>query len=93
MHEVASVYFTDQTCKLPYRGKLRRGKVTKFSASDEIFPRRNFSPAKFFPDEVFPDKVFPYYDVDVSENNVIVKVKIAIKSSDVTLQTCKISAP
>ena len=43
--------------------------------------------------------IFPYYDAidknaDVSENNdVIAKVKIAIKSSDVTLQTCKISAP
>ena len=34
---------------LPYRGKLRRGKVTKFFSSDENYPRRKFSPTKFSP--------------------------------------------
>ena len=32
--------------------------MTKFWTNDEIFPRRNFSPAKFFLDEIFPDKVY-----------------------------------
>ena len=40
---------------IPYRGKFRRGKMTKFFASDENFPRR-----KIFPDENFPRrKIFP----------------------------------
>ena len=39
--------------KLPYRGK-----VTKFSSSDENFPRRKFSPAKISPDETFPQRNF-----------------------------------
>ena len=53
---------------LPDPGKLRRGKVTKCSATDENFPRRNlflvsifprriFSPAKFFFDEMFPRRI------------------------------------
>ena len=33
---------------LPYRGKFRRGKVTKFFASDENFPRRKISPTNNF---------------------------------------------
>ena len=41
------VYFAGDS--IPYRGKLRRGKVTKFSSSDENFPRRKFSPAKLLP--------------------------------------------
>jgi len=32
-----------RTDQIPYRGKLRRGKVTKFWTSDEYFPRRKFS--------------------------------------------------
>ena len=39
--------------RIPYRGKLRWGKVKKFSSSIENFPRRKFSPAKIFPDETF----------------------------------------
>ena len=35
-------------------GKKSLGKVTKFSASDKIFPQRNFSPTFFFPNSVFP---------------------------------------
>ena len=38
-----------------YRGKFSSGKMTKFSLSDENFPRR-----KIFPDENFPRrKIFP----------------------------------
>ena len=40
---------------LPYRGKIRRGKLTKFSTIDEMFPRRNISATKFFPEEFFPE--------------------------------------
>ena len=36
---------------LPYRGKIRRGKVTKFSLSDEMFPRQLFFPGEIFPDQ------------------------------------------
>ena len=40
---------------IPYRGKLRRGKVTKFSSSDENFPRRNFCPNEYFsPTNILP---------------------------------------
>ena len=45
--------------RLPYRGKLRRGKVTKFSSSDENFPRRKFSPTKLLPRRIFfPNEYF-----------------------------------
>ena len=37
---------------MPYRGKFRRGKVTKFLTSDENFPCR-----KFFPDNHFTHKL------------------------------------
>ena len=33
---------------LPYRGKIRRGKLTKISTIDGIFPRRNFSPTVIY---------------------------------------------
>ena len=35
---------------IPYREKKSRGKVTKFFASDEIFPQLSFSRPVFFPD-------------------------------------------
>ena len=34
---------------VPYWGKVRRGKVTKFWPGDENFLRRKFSPTKKFP--------------------------------------------
>ena len=37
-------------------GKKSRGKVTKFFASDEIFPQLSFSRPAFFPDFFSPDK-------------------------------------
>ena len=37
-----------------------RVKVTKFSSSDENFPRRKFSLVKIFPDETFaPTNILP----------------------------------
>ena len=51
--------FSDTKQKLPYRGKLRRGKVTKFFSSDKNYPRRKFSPTKVFPRRKFsPDETF-----------------------------------
>ena len=59
---------------IPYRGNFRRGKVTKFLASDENFPRRKLSSTNHFKhklriklkvtkvfasDENFPQRDFP----------------------------------
>ena len=45
--------------EIPYRGKLRRGKVTKFSSSDENFLRRKFSLTKLLPRRIFfPNEYF-----------------------------------
>ena len=44
--------------RLPYRGKFRRGKVTKFFPSDENFSRRKISPTKNFPRRIIlPDEL------------------------------------
>ena len=67
-HDAYAMHLRHLSIYIPYRGKLRRGKVTKCFSSDENYPRRKFSPTKIFPDEVFPDKVFsesgryPYSD-------------------------------
>ena len=46
--------------KIPNRRKKSRGEVTKFFASDKIFPRRNFSPTFFFPTSIFPRFFFTW---------------------------------
>ena len=43
-NNVSDVKYTTAYTKLPYRGKFRWGKVTRFFASDENFPRRKISP-------------------------------------------------
>ena len=59
LHNVNLGTIADFVHCIPYRGKLRRGKVTKFSSSDENFPRRKFSPVKIFPDETFAPTNIP----------------------------------
>ena len=39
---------------LPYQGKLRRGKVTKFWLGDENLHQRNFSPTNIVTQSNFP---------------------------------------
>ena len=53
--------------KMPYRGKLRRGKVMKFWPSDEYFsPTNNFPRQIIFPDENFPGYK-SYFEIQIHE--------------------------
>ena len=64
---------------LPYRGKLRRGKVTKFWLCDENFPRRILWHNRIFQGKVTKFPYFPHkcsiqctnLRVDVNSSNVV----------------------